>query len=208
MTERIKRERAFTREELERALPYHKAYFIVLTYITRGERGWYMPPRCPHCRNTLDDFSIGTCNLFGKYPRVMFKRCPACRGAYFRPDCQEPALIRKPLKVSYLKYVAALLILSELAVLVLLCYGFGGQGFAFFLLTLFPAAMCGVLMMYIKDMSTTDEEIRESMDNLNSVVYLEALKRRGVELPYYYLKKLEEAASKGDRSASSAEDAS
>ena len=90
----------------------------------------------------------------------------------------------------------------------LLCYGFGGQGFAFFLLTLFPAAMCGVLMMYIRDMSTSDEEIQQSMDNLNSVNYLEALKRRGVELPYYYVKQLEQVNSAGDRTASSAEDAS
>lgn len=208
MTKRIKRERAFSREELERALPYRKAYFIFLTGFVTGERGWYEPPRCPHCGNDLDDFSIGTCNLFGRYPRVMFKRCPSCRGVYFRPDCQEPALIRNPLKVSYLKYVAALLILSELMTLALLCYGFGGKGVAYFLLTLFPAAMCGVLMMYIKDMSATDEEIRESMDNLNSIEYLEALKRRGVELPYYYMKKLEKDTPAGDRTASSAEDAS
>ena len=76
------------------------------------------------------------------------------------------------------------------------------------LLTLFPAALCGVLMMYIRDMSTSDEEIQQSMDNLNSVNYLEALKRRGVELPYYYVKQLEQVNSAGDRTASSAEDAS
>lgn len=204
MTERINRETAFTREELERALPYHKAYFILLS----RNRGWYSPPGCPHCGNDLDDFSIGTCNLFGKYPRVMFKRCPVCRGVYFRPDCQEPALMRNPLKVSYLKFVVWLLILSELMALALLCYGFGGQGFAFFLLTLFPAAMCGVLMMYIRDMSATDEEIQQSMDNLNSVNYLEALKRRGVELPYYYVKQLEQVNSAGAGGSSSAEDAS
>lgn len=66
----------------------------------------------------------------------------------------------------------------------------GGTAFLAALALLILAAM---LFLYISDAGTTAEEIRKSQKRLESAVYLAALRDRGIELPYYYLRQLEKS---------------
>ncbi len=187
----------FTREELSEALPY-------LSGRLSNDRFLYVAPACPYCHETPYDLRMGFLH-FRRFPKAVFVRCHHCHRVYFRPDCQEPALMRSPLRQPSQKCFAGLFIL--LAGNFLGAYAifklteWGGTAFLVALALLILAAM---LFLYISDAGTTAAEIRASQKRLESTEYLAALRDRGIELPYYYLRQLEkigEAAENNDEPA-------
>ena len=189
----------FTREELAEALPYR------VRFAGFWDRRWYSPPSCPWCDAETGDLDPAL-SLFGKFPRTPFARCPCCFRVYFRPHSQEPALIKSPVLRSSGKYFKWLAILPGIVFIA----GWGILGMTWALLTiflvwLFLAAVAGMFILYIRDLGTTEEEIRRSRKRLESNIYVAALRDHGVEVPYYYLRRVEkeeEAAKSNHKSAS------
>ena len=187
----------FTREELAGALPY-------LSGRLGNDRSLYVAPACPYCHETPYDLRMGFLH-FGRFPKAVFVRCHHCHRVYFRPDCQEPALMRSPLRKPSQKCLAGLFVFLAGSFLVAYAvFKLTEWGGTAFLTALALQILAVMLFLYISDAGTTAAEIRASQKRLESADYLAAMRDRGIELPYYYLRQLEkigEAAENNDEPA-------
>ncbi len=164
----------FTREELAEALPYVSGRLSC-------DR-WYDAPACPYCHETPYDLRMGFLH-FGKFPKAVFIRCHHCHRVYFRPDCQEPALMRSPLRQPSPKYFAGLFVLQVVIFFgAYAAFKLTEQGGIAFLLALALLILAVMLTLYISDAGTTAEEIRKSQERLASNVYVAALRDRDIKL--------------------------
>ena len=168
----------FTHEELVLALPYLE------------HASFSGAPVCPFCSNRNPDLDVWGSAL-GKLPRAVFVRCPHCSQVYFRPDAEEPALIKSPMHRSFQSYLWGAVILP----LGVFLAGYAVFGAVSLVGVIFVAVISVFLALwmgiFIRDFCATEEEIRASRKRLESSVYLAALRDRGVKLPYYYLRQLE-----------------
>ncbi len=178
----------FTHEELVLALPFIDRH------------GYRDIAVCPFCLTSNADLNA-TGSALGKMPRAVFVRCANCNRVYFRPDAQEPALAKTPMRRSFLNYLLWAVIMPMGVFLggYLLFSSEGALAAAIVMgvISVFLACMMG---LFIRDMCASDDDILQARKRLESSVYLAALRDRGVKLPYCYLRQLEKDGESAESS--------